>query len=107
MLAAVAAIPLTVATALHRPLIAAPASTPPRTMHSADHTVTPPAAATTPTAPALHLLLASVPPTTVTPTPPAVWPTPRTPRAALPAATMPRTLTVVSTAPSGVFRDYR
>ena len=94
------------ATALHHPLIAAPASTPPRTIHSADHTATPPAAATTPSAPALPQRIVSVPPTTVPPTPPAVWPTPRTPRATLPAATMPCTLTVVSTAPSCVGGDY-
>ena len=80
------------ATALHCPLTAVPASTPPRTIHTAEHPAYSPAAATPPSAPALHLCYVSVPPSTPPPTPPAVWPPPRTPGAALPAATMPHTV---------------
>ena len=90
------------ATALQHPLIAVPASTPPHTIHTAEHSATT-AAATSPPGPALPQRIVSVPPSTVPPTPPAVWPTPLTPGAALPAATMPHTLTLATAPPSSVW----
>ena len=94
--------PLAMATALHCPLIAVLTSTPPPTAHTAVHTctVTPPAAGTTPTAPALHTRIVCVPPSALTPTPPAVWPIATPPGVHLPATTMPHTLSAVATAPT-------